>query len=74
MPKSRIFWYQNFLLGNQSYIGQVAKAVGPKGLVMAGPDVLPDKQDLEYRFVGKHLLLLDSRAHFVVDYVPNAIP
>ncbi|HWJ06246.1 MAG TPA: hypothetical protein VNS57_10740 [Steroidobacteraceae bacterium] len=46
MPKSRIFWYQNFLLGNQSYIGQVAKAVGPKGLVMAGPDVLPDKQDL----------------------------
>jgi hypothetical protein len=46
MPKSRIFWYQNYLVGNQSYIGQIAKAVGPKGLVMAGPDVLPDRQEL----------------------------
>ena len=46
MPRSRVFWYQNFFVGNQNYIGAVAAATGPKGLVMAGPDVLPDKRDL----------------------------
>jgi hypothetical protein len=46
MPKSRIFWYQNYFVGNQSYIGTIAKAVGPKGVVMAGPDVLPDSSEL----------------------------
>ncbi|HET7202127.1 MAG TPA: hypothetical protein VFI92_02050 [Steroidobacteraceae bacterium] len=46
MPRSRFFWYQNFLVGNQSYIGAVAAALGPKGLVMAGPDVLPDRKQL----------------------------
>jgi hypothetical protein len=49
MPRSRVFWYQNFFVGNQSYIGAVAKAVGPKGLVMAGPDVLPDRKSLVTR-------------------------
>lgn len=34
--------------------------------------VLPD--DLEYRFVGKHLILYDARAGLIVDYIPNAIP
>ena len=46
MPRSRVFWYQNYLVGNQAYIGAVAAATGPKGLVMAGPDVLPDKKSL----------------------------
>ena len=46
MPRSRLFWYQNYLIGNQSYIGTIAAATGPKGMVMAGPDVLPDKQSL----------------------------
>jgi hypothetical protein len=46
MPRSRVFWYQNFFVGNQSYIGAVAAALGPKGLVMAGPDVLPDRKQL----------------------------
>lgn len=46
LPASRVFWYQNYLAGNQSYIGAIAKAVGPKGVVMAGPDVLPDRQEL----------------------------
>ncbi len=46
MPKSRVFWYQNFFVGNQSYIGQIAAALGPKGLVMAGPDALPDRDSL----------------------------
>ena len=46
MPRSRVFWYQNFMVGNQNYIGAVAAALGPKGLVMAGPDVLPDRRSL----------------------------
>jgi hypothetical protein len=46
MPRSRVFWYQNYLVGNQNYIGSIAAATGPKGLVMAGPDVLPDKASL----------------------------
>jgi hypothetical protein len=46
MPRSRVFWYQNFLVRNQSYIGSVAAALGPKGLVMAGPDTLPDHKPL----------------------------
>jgi hypothetical protein len=46
LPRSRVFWYQNYLVGNQSYIGTIAKALGPKGMVMAGPDVLPDRAEL----------------------------
>jgi hypothetical protein len=42
LPTSRIFWYMNFFPRNQSYIGVVAAAVAPKGVVMGGPDVLPD--------------------------------
>lgn len=34
---------------------------------------LPD-QHLEYRFVGDRLLLLDSRARMVVDYMDKALP
>lgn len=49
MPRSRVFWYQNFFVGNQAYIGTVAAALGPKGLVMAGPDVLPDSDELARR-------------------------
>ena len=42
------------------------------------PDVLkqlpPLPKDLEYRFVGKHLILYDSRASLIVDFMPNAMP
>jgi hypothetical protein len=46
MPKSRVFWYQNFFVGKQAYIGEIAAKLGPKGLVMAGPDTLPDRDSL----------------------------
>ena len=49
MPRSRVFWYQNFFVGNQDYIGSVAAAVGPKGMVMAGPDTLPDNSSLKQK-------------------------
>jgi hypothetical protein len=31
-------------------------------------------EELEYRFVGKYLILRDARANIIVDFIPNAIP
>src|SRR5687768_16674141 len=31
-------------------------------------------EDLEYRFVGHSLILLDTHAHTIADYIENAIP
>lgn len=31
-------------------------------------------EDLEYRFIGRHLILLDSHAHVVADFIPDAMP
>jgi hypothetical protein len=47
LPTSRVFWYMNFLVGGQQYIGAIASAVAGKGVVMGGPDVWPDNQSLE---------------------------
>jgi hypothetical protein len=47
LPTSRVFWFMNFLVGNQSYIGAIAAAVAPLGVAMGGPDVWPDNQSLE---------------------------
>ena len=42
------------------------------------PNVLetlpPLPKDIEYRFVGKHLILRDARANLIIDFVLNAIP
>ena len=47
LPTSQIFWYQNFLAQNQSYIKQIIVALAPHGVIVGGPDVLPDVSDLE---------------------------
>jgi hypothetical protein len=44
-------------------------SVPPK--VLATLPQLP--KDIEYRFVGKHLILRDARANLIIDYIPNAI-
>ncbi len=31
-------------------------------------------EDLEYRFVGDWLILLDTHAHLIADYIPDAMP
>lgn len=41
--------------------------------VLAALPRLPDEQ-LEFRFVGSRLILLDSRANMVVDYMDRALP
>jgi len=42
------------------------------------PDVLQKlpkmPEEFEYRFVGRHLVILDVHAHLIVDFVTNAIP
>jgi hypothetical protein len=49
-----------------------------KPLATAPPNLLqslpPLPKDLDYRFVGKHLILRDSRANMIIDYMLNAIP
>jgi len=31
-------------------------------------------EDMQYRFIGRHLILLDSHAHVVADFIPDAMP
>jgi hypothetical protein len=65
LPTSRVFWYMNFLQGNQAYIGTIASAVAPLGVAMGGPDDWPDSQSLESKaypyysqFAGKMPLFI----------------
>lgn len=46
MPTSQVFWYMNFLEGNNTYLGQIADAIVPLKIAMGGPDVLPDNVSL----------------------------
>lgn len=55
---------------NQPYPKAEPLSTVPPDILKALP-ALP--KDLEYRFVGKHLILYDARAGLVVDYIPNAI-
>lgn len=50
-------------------VGEPLSTVPPN--VLAALPKLP--MDLEYRFVGKHLILRDARADIVVDYLPNVL-
>ena len=45
-PRSQIFWYMNFIEGNNGYLAHVAEAVAPHRITMGGPDVLPDNASL----------------------------
>jgi hypothetical protein len=40
--------------------------------LLAALPALP--KDIEYRFIGKHLILRDARANLIIDYMTNAIP
>jgi hypothetical protein len=56
---------------NGRYPDRVPLASMPPEVLKALP---PLPEELEYRFVGAALILLDSHAHIVVDLVPNALP
>ncbi|MFO1468544.1 MAG: hypothetical protein U1F35_19225 [Steroidobacteraceae bacterium] len=49
LPTSHIFWFMNFFARNQDYIASVAAAVASSGVVMGGPDVMPDNKALQSR-------------------------
>lgn len=40
--------------------------------VLAGLPKLP--QELEFRFIGRRLILMDVHAHTIIDFIDNAIP
>ena len=56
---------------NQSYPETVALQSTPPTLLLNLPD-LP--KGLEYRILGRELILRDREANIIVDYIPNALP
>jgi hypothetical protein len=55
---------------NGSYPEKKPFSTVPPNILAALPR-LPD--DLEYRFLGRHLILLDTRASVIVDWIPYAM-
>jgi hypothetical protein len=56
---------------NESYPKDRPLSTIPPNVLRRLPPLPPD---LEYRFIGHHLILRDARTNLIVDYVPNAIP
>jgi hypothetical protein len=56
---------------NGAYPGSVPTTTMPPQILAALPK-LP--QELEFRFIGRRLILLDVHAQLVVDYIDDAIP
>jgi hypothetical protein len=59
------------LTANQRYPDDVQLTTMPPGLLRALPE-LPE--EMEYRFIGPHLILFDQHAHIIPDFIPNALP
>jgi hypothetical protein len=55
---------------NQTYPADALATVPP--LILTNLPRLPD--NLQYRFYGRHMLLLDADAQIIVDYIPNVLP
>ena len=56
---------------NAQYIPASPLSTVPPTLLMALPP-LPDQ--VEYRFIGRSLILRDTVANLIIDFVPNAVP
>ena len=56
---------------NMTYPVNLPKANFPPRLALAMPQ-LPEQ--LEYRLVGENLVMRDSKANLIVDYVPGIVP
>lgn len=55
---------------NDTYDKKHPLGTMPPNLLLVLPD-LP--KDLEYRFIGRHLVLRDARANIVIDEIPHAL-
>lgn len=52
LSASQVFWYMNFIPGQGASVGysrDVAAAVAPLGVIMGGPDILPEDEALRLR-------------------------
>jgi len=56
---------------NTDYPTRLPLATVPPGLLLKLP-TLPE--DLEYRFLGRHLILRDIKANLIVDFIPDVVP
>jgi len=57
---------------NAPYPDKAPRSSVPASLLLKLPQ-LP-KERLEYRFLGRHLILLDSMANLIVDYILDIVP
>jgi hypothetical protein len=56
---------------NQRYPDNIPISTMPPDLLQKLPKM---PEGMEYRFVGRHLVILDTHAHLIADFVTNAIP
>jgi hypothetical protein len=56
---------------NARYPDSVPLSTVPPQVLQGLPD-LPE--ELEFRFIGRHLILMDEHAHIIVDLVENVLP
>lgn len=67
MPHTRIFWYQNFLPGNNEYLLEIADALLPYPVAFGGPDILPyrisliERAPTYQRYEGKLVLFCSAQ-------------
>ena len=59
------------LKANVIYPAEAPMSTVPPSLLLALPE-LP--KELEYRFVGRHLILRDTKTNLIVDFILNAVP
>jgi hypothetical protein len=56
---------------NGEYPKDVALSTVPPDVLASLP---PLPEDIQYRFVGRHLILYDAKANLIIDYMLNAMP
>jgi hypothetical protein len=56
---------------NRRYPAALPRVTMPAPLLAKLPDLPPE---LEYRFLGRSLLLIDSDAALVIDFIPDVLP
>jgi hypothetical protein len=55
---------------NDTYSKKRSLGTVPPKLLLILPELVPD---LQYRFVGRHLIIFDPRANIIVDEIPHAL-
>jgi hypothetical protein len=56
---------------NETYPTELPLATVPPTLLAKLPTLPPE---LEYRFLGRHLILRDIKANLIVDFIPDIVP